>query len=130
MRNRARAVREWIRSRRGGQLAYRTVVAALGAVLVLGGLVMVPFPGPGWLVVLLGLAVLASEFSWANRLKLLLRGLLAPWVTWLSAQAWPVRGVVGLATVAAVLGAGYLVLRWLGAPGWLPEGLVSWLPGL
>lgn len=34
---------------------------AIGAVLLVG-------PGPGWLVILLGLGLLAAEFVWARRL--------------------------------------------------------------
>ena len=32
------------------------------------GLVMVFTPGPGWLVIFLGLTLLAAEFVWARRL--------------------------------------------------------------
>lgn len=45
----------------------RIAVTILGGVLVLGGLVMLVLPGPGILVVLAGLAVLASEYVWAQR---------------------------------------------------------------
>lgn len=44
------------------------VVAGFGGVLVLAGLVMLVLPGPGFLVILAGLAVLASEFVWARRI--------------------------------------------------------------
>ena len=39
-----------------------------GFTLLLAGLVMVFTPGPGWLVILLGLGLLAAEFVWARRL--------------------------------------------------------------
>ena len=39
-----------------------------GFTLLLVGLVMVFTPGPGWLVILLGLGLLAAEFVWARRL--------------------------------------------------------------
>lgn len=45
----------------------RIAVTILGGVLVLGGLVMLVLPGPGILVMLAGLAVLASEYVWAQR---------------------------------------------------------------
>jgi uncharacterized protein (TIGR02611 family) len=32
------------------------------------GVVMLVTPGPGWLVILLGLGLLAAEFVWARRL--------------------------------------------------------------
>ena len=43
-------------------------VAVLGGVLVLAGLAMLVLPGPGVVVILAGLAVLATEFVWARRI--------------------------------------------------------------
>jgi hypothetical protein len=45
--------------------AFRIVA---GFTLLLAGLVMVITPGPGWLVIFLGLSLLAAEFIWARRL--------------------------------------------------------------
>jgi len=39
-----------------------------GFTLLLIGVVMLVTPGPGWLVILLGLGLLAAEFVWAKRL--------------------------------------------------------------
>jgi uncharacterized protein (TIGR02611 family) len=39
-----------------------------GFTLLLVGAVMIFTPGPGWLVIFLGLTVLAAEFVWAKRL--------------------------------------------------------------
>src|ERR1700752_1470329 len=39
-----------------------------GFTLLLVGVVMIITPGPGWLVILLGLGLLAAEFVWARRL--------------------------------------------------------------
>jgi uncharacterized protein (TIGR02611 family) len=39
-----------------------------GFTLLLVGVVMFFTPGPGWLVILLGLTLLAAEFVWARRL--------------------------------------------------------------
>lgn len=39
-----------------------------GFTLLLAGVVMIVTPGPGWLVILLGLGLLAAEFVWARRL--------------------------------------------------------------
>jgi uncharacterized protein (TIGR02611 family) len=46
----------------------RLAVALAGFVVVLAGLAMIPLPGPGLLVTAAGLAVLALEFAWAERL--------------------------------------------------------------
>ena len=44
---------------------------------MLVGLVLVPLPGPGWVVVALGVALLGTEFAWAARLTDRLRGVVA-----------------------------------------------------
>jgi uncharacterized protein (TIGR02611 family) len=41
----------------------------LGGFTLLGlGVIMLVTPGPGWLVIFLGLTLLAAEFMWARRL--------------------------------------------------------------
>jgi uncharacterized protein (TIGR02611 family) len=45
----------------------RTLVAVLGGTIVLIGLLLIFLPGPGALVVLIGLAVLGTEFVWARQ---------------------------------------------------------------
>jgi uncharacterized protein (TIGR02611 family) len=39
-----------------------------GFTLLLVGVIMLVTPGPGWLVILMGLALLAAEYVWARRL--------------------------------------------------------------
>ncbi|PRI11263.1 TIGR02611 family protein [Leucobacter massiliensis] len=70
--------------------AYRVLVTVLGALVVVLGLVLVPLPGPGWLVVFLGLTILGTEHHWARRLLGWLRRALAAfwerWNRWRSAR--------------------------------------------
>ena len=47
----------------------RAVVATVGSSLLVAGAVMLILPGPGLVVILAGLTVLASEFHWARRVK-------------------------------------------------------------
>jgi uncharacterized protein (TIGR02611 family) len=42
------------------------IIAGFG--LLLAGLLMLALPGPGWLTIAAGLAMLANEFPWARRL--------------------------------------------------------------
>ena len=46
----------------------RAAVVLAGFVVILVGLALIPLPGPGVLVIAVGLAVLALEFAWAERL--------------------------------------------------------------
>lgn len=64
-----RTARAWVARHPRIEVAYRVAVALVGTIMTLGGLVLVPLPGPGWLVVFLGLAVLGTEFHWARRLS-------------------------------------------------------------
>lgn len=50
-----------------GRSSRRVAVTLVGAALLLAGAVMLVTPGPGLLVVIAGLAVLASEYVWAQR---------------------------------------------------------------
>lgn len=49
-----------------GRSAKRIAVAVVGGVLVAAGLALLVLPGPGFLVIALGFAVLATEFAWAH----------------------------------------------------------------
>ncbi len=52
--------------RRGYELARRIVIAVIGGTVVLAGVIMLVAPGPGLIVIPLGLAILALEFAWAK----------------------------------------------------------------
>ena len=47
--------------------ARRIVVAVLGGTVVVFGVLMIVTPGPAFLVIPLGLGILAIEFAWARR---------------------------------------------------------------
>jgi len=46
---------------------YRVGVGVIGGALVLAGAALLALPGPGWVTVFLGLAVLGTEFHWARK---------------------------------------------------------------
>lgn len=91
-----------IRARPGGRIALKTGVGILGAALVAVGLVLVPLPGPGWLIVIAGLAVLAVEYAWARHLLRFTRRQLSRWTQWLLRRPWPIRLLVGAAGLVLV----------------------------
>lgn len=82
----------------------RLTLITVGGVVFLAGLGMLIFPGPGILVSLVGLGILAREFTWADHLLKTLRkkshvdevGKLPIWVQIL-------LGLVSMAAVAASL---------------------------
>jgi uncharacterized protein (TIGR02611 family) len=63
-------------------LIYKTLITIIGVVVVVVGLILVPLPGPGWLIVFIGLTVLGSEYHWARRFLGWLRGQLARFWAW------------------------------------------------
>ncbi|NJP90879.1 TIGR02611 family protein [Nonomuraea sp. FMUSA5-5] len=103
-----------VRSTRTGALTLKIVVGVIGAIMVVGGLIMVPFPGPGWLVVFAGLAVLATEFHWAHKVLEFGKQTLHAWTEWYKRQGWIVRILVLLVTVAAAAVIVYFGLLTLG----------------
>ena len=61
-------------------------IAIVGGVIVLAGIIMIPYPGPGWLVVFSGLAVLATEFKFASTALKYLKKKYDAWKIWLVKQ--------------------------------------------
>ncbi len=49
------------------KLARRIVVGVVGATVLLLGIAMIVLPGPAFIVVPIGLAILGIEFAWAQR---------------------------------------------------------------
>lgn len=48
------------------KLARRIVIGVVGATVLLLGIVMMVTPGPGLIVIPIGLAILSIEFAWAR----------------------------------------------------------------
>ena len=96
-------------------LAWRIGVGVLGTAVVLLGLVLVPFPGPGWLIVFLGLGILSTEFAWAERLLDFGRATFRSWLHWVGRQHLAVRALISVATLAFVAGVVLLTLYLSGA---------------
>ena len=95
-----------IRSSTAGRITLKVAVTVIGVAIVLLGVVMLPLPGPGWLVIFTGLAVLSIEFHWARRLLQFTRQKIRLWTQWVGRQSWLVRmsiGAAGMVLVAAVV---------------------------
>src|SRR3954449_2009899 len=100
------AVLDRVRANPTGRLALRIGIGAAGALVIALGIVLIPFPGPGWAIVILGLAIWAVEFAWARNLLEFTRRHVKAWTSWIGRQSLGVRaiiGVVGMIFVAAVV---------------------------
>lgn len=49
--------------------AKKLAVGVIGSTILIIGLVLLVMPGPGLLVIIVGLGILASEFVWAKNLR-------------------------------------------------------------
>ncbi|HEU5111639.1 MAG TPA: TIGR02611 family protein, partial [Micromonosporaceae bacterium] len=89
-----------------GDLAVKVLIATLGAIVVVVGVVLIPLPGPGCLIVILGLTIWAIEFVWAKHLLRFTRARVRQWTEWVKRRSLPVRlllGLVGMIFIGAVL---------------------------
>lgn len=86
----------------------RSAVTLVGVCLVLGGIALIPLPGPGLVLVVAGLAVLATEYVWARRL--LRRAKSQAERAQEEAVASPVRIATTVLSALAVCGAGITML--------------------
>jgi uncharacterized protein (TIGR02611 family) len=93
-------------------MLWRVLIGVVGTGVVITGVVLLPLPGPGWLIIFAGLAILATEFVWAQRLLAQARRFVAAWTAWVIRQPrWGqvLIGGLGLLFLAALAGAGWLV---------------------
>ncbi|THA75306.1 TIGR02611 family protein [Streptomyces sp. A0642] len=56
----------FIKASRTLHLSWQVGVFVVGLAVVAAGIVMLPLPGPGWLVIFGGMAIWATEFVWAQ----------------------------------------------------------------
>ena len=115
-------MRTLLRQRPGLNLAYRVLVGVVGTAVLIAGIIAIPYPGPGWLILFAGLAILGTEFQWAQRVLHWTRERYDSWTAWLRRQRPVVRLVVILATGIFVLVTLWLVnvfglvAGWVGLP--------------
>jgi uncharacterized protein (TIGR02611 family) len=95
-----------IRANPSGRMALKIGIGVLGGLVVAVGIVLIPFPGPGWAIVILGLAIWALEFAWAKHLLEFTKRHVQSWTHWVARQSLPLRaviGVVGMIFISAVV---------------------------
>lgn len=101
----------------------RIMIGISGGLILLVGIIAIPYPGPGWLIVFAGLALLATEFDWARQVLDKLRGQYDRWQTWLRLQPRYVRLLVGIATGLVVVLTIYLLNGYGLLDNWLHLGM-------
>lgn len=112
--------RDRLRERPVADFVYRIVVGIVGLAVLAVGIVTIPYPGPGWAIVFAGLAILATEFSAAQRVLKWVRIRYDAVMAWFTRQHIAVKGLSAVFTAAVVVATLWL----LGAIGWT-AGLVG-----
>lgn len=108
-RPRRRSPRAYVRSLPGGQLIWRVGVTLVGVAVIVLGVVLLPLPGPGWLIIFGGLGVLGTEYEWARRLLRWTRDRVTAWTRWVGRQPVWARVGLGVVALAVVAAAAWLV---------------------
>jgi uncharacterized protein (TIGR02611 family) len=91
-------------------LLWRIAITIVGVLVIVIGVILLPLPGPGWLIIFAGLALLATEYTWAARLLVRARRMVLRWTQWAARQHIAAR----IALVAAVV----VVVASVLAGGW------------
>jgi uncharacterized protein (TIGR02611 family) len=60
-------IRSWIKKTKAGRFFWRIIIGLIGGTVTVLGAIALVGPGPGILIVIAGLGILASEFAWAAR---------------------------------------------------------------
>jgi uncharacterized protein (TIGR02611 family) len=98
-------IRQRVRSLPGGALAWRVSITILGVAVIGLGVLLLPLPGPGWLIIFGGLGLLATEYSWASRLLRRARRLVGDWTRWAARRGLVARLTIGLLSLLVLAGA-------------------------
>ena len=86
-------------------LVKTVVVAVLGGLLTLAGIALLVLPGPGFVLVAAGLAVLATRFSWAKKPLDYAKDKAEQGIEEVGKSPWRAAGAVLAALALVVLGA-------------------------
>lgn len=84
--------------------AYKKIlIGLLGGIVLLIGIIAIPYPGPGWLIVFAGLGILSTEFAWAQSALDSIKKRYEVWQEWLNAQPFFIKASVWTATCIIVI---------------------------
>jgi len=108
VKKRVAGLRAAVVRRRGGLQAWRLTVAVIGSLVIAVGAILLVAPGPGWLVIFLGLGIWATEFAWARSLLRYVQRQVRKWTDWITRQPRWLAVTVGAAGLIAIV-----VLVWL-----------------
>lgn len=104
----------------------RFAIGLAGGTVLVVGIIAIPYPGPGWLIVFAGLAILAREFTWAAKALELGRKKYDDWNAWVKRQHWSVRTLTFTLTSLVVIATLWFINAYGLLNDWFHLGL-DWL---
>ena len=96
-------IRQQIKSTAYGSVLWRIFIGVVGGLITVVGTIFLFAPGPGMLVLLAGLGILATEFAWASRAILKTKSLADK----VGIPLWAKYLIAALCTLASLILIGY-----------------------
>ena len=118
----SRVIAEAKKRRRTVLIVRKIAIALAGTLVLAAGIVMIPLPGPGWLVVVLGLYILSFEFPWAERLLDKIKDKVIDAAHLAAANRWGTA--LSVVSACGIIAAGFVWALWEDLP------YSSWLTGM
>lgn len=124
-----RARHEKLKERKFGYLV-RPLTILIGWLVVIAGVITIPFPGPGWFMVFVGIGILSLELEWPGKLLDWAIRQYDQFEVWWDRQTLAVKGMLGALLILLILVVFLIlfVLGWnWGMLDWTKSGLQPWI---
>ena len=96
-------IRQQFKSTAYGSLIWRIFIGVVGGLVTIVGTVFLFAPGPGLLVLLAGLGILATEFAWASRAILKTKFIAASAAEKVGIPLWMKYMIAAICTVISII---------------------------
>jgi uncharacterized protein (TIGR02611 family) len=100
-------IRQQFKSTPYGSLIWRVFIGVVGGLITVVGTIFLFAPGPGMLVLLAGLGILATEFAWASRAILKTKSLAASAAEKVGIPLWAKYLIAAVCTLISLILIGY-----------------------
>lgn len=100
-------IRQQIKRTPYGSLVWRIFIGIVGGLITILGTIFLFAPGPGMLVLLAGLGILATEFAWASRAILKTKSIAASAAERVGIPLWMKYLLAAIATLISLILIGY-----------------------
>jgi uncharacterized protein (TIGR02611 family) len=102
-------IRTWFKKTVIGRLVWRIVIGVIGGAVTVAGAIALVGPGPGILIVLAGLGILATEFAWAARVMVHTRTYAQKAADKAGIPKWAQLAMIAIGAVVSIIVIIYLV---------------------